>query len=120
MKQTYFLQQLTYFFTTQSSLIPGFSLRCFRGPIQVPRIENRVPRIRENYHRVPRIKENRVLRIREIGSLQVHTRYLTFSLKKPCLFKNPQVPIVLTESNHSRLASLKFSLALVLASTIVS
>jgi len=26
----------------------GF-LRCFRGP----RIENRVPRIRENYHRVP-------------------------------------------------------------------
>jgi len=36
-------------------------LRCFRDP-------NRVPRIRENYYRVPRI--------REIGSLQVHTRYL--------------------------------------------
>jgi len=47
------------------------------------RIENRVPRIRENHHRVPRIKENRVPGIREIGSLQVHIGYLTFSLKKP-------------------------------------
>jgi len=55
---------------------------CFRDPIQVPRIENHVPTIRENYHRVSRIRENRVPRIREIGSLQVHTAYLTFSLKK--------------------------------------
>jgi len=47
-------------------------LRCFRDTIGVPRIENRVPRIREN--RVPRIGE--------IGSLQVHTGHLTFSLKK--------------------------------------
>jgi len=31
-----------------------FFLRCFRDPIRVPRIENRIPRIRENYHRVPR------------------------------------------------------------------
>ena len=38
--------------------------RCFRDPIRVPRIENRVPRIRE------------------IGSLQVHSGCLTFSLKK--------------------------------------
>jgi len=37
----------------------GF-LRCCRYPIRVPRIENRVPGMRENYHRVPRIKENRV------------------------------------------------------------
>jgi len=51
-----------------------FFLRCFRDPIRVPRIENQVPRIREN----------RVPRIREIGSLQVHMGYLTFSLKKPC------------------------------------
>ena len=29
------------------------------------------------------IRENRVPRIREIGLLQVHTRYLTFSLKNP-------------------------------------
>jgi len=50
----------------------GF-LRCFRDPIRVPRIGNRVPRIREN--RVPTNRENR--------SLQVHTGYLTFSLKKP-------------------------------------
>jgi len=56
-------------------------------PIRVPRIENWVTRIIENYHRVPRIRENRVPRIREIGSLQVHTRYLKkkFSLKKPGL-----------------------------------
>jgi len=59
----------------------GF-LRCFRDPIRVHRIENRVPRIRENYRGVPRIRENRVPRIREIGSLQVHTRYLTFIFKK--------------------------------------
>jgi len=60
-------------------------LRCFRDPIRVPRIENRVPRIRENYHWVPGIKENRVPRIREIGFLQVQTGYLTFSLKKPAV-----------------------------------
>jgi len=42
-------------------------LRCFRDAIRVPRMENRVPRIRE------------------IGYLQVHTGYLTFSLKNPVL-----------------------------------
>jgi len=52
-------------------VLAGF-LRCFWDPIRVPRIENRVPRIREN----------RVSRIREIGSLGVHTGYLTFSFKK--------------------------------------
>ena len=45
-------------------------LRCFTDPI-------RVPRISENYHRVPRI--------REIGSLHVHTGYLIFSLIKTCM-----------------------------------
>jgi len=35
-------------------------LRCFKIPIRVPSIENRVHRIKENYHRIPRIKENRV------------------------------------------------------------
>ena len=48
----------------------GFS-RCFRDPI-------RVPRIREHYHWFPRI--------RAIGSLQVHTRFLTFSFKKVHLY----------------------------------
>ena len=48
---------------------------------RVPRIENRVSGIRENYYRVSRFRENRVPRIREIGSLQVHTGYLTFSIK---------------------------------------
>jgi len=52
---------------------PGF----FKEFYRVPRIENRVRRIRENYHRVPKT--------REIGSLQVYTGYLTLSLKK--LFK---------------------------------
>jgi len=58
----------------------GFFLRRFRDPIRVPRISNRVPRIRE-YHRTSKIRENRVPRIREIRSLQIHTGYLTFSLK---------------------------------------
>jgi len=49
-------------------------LRRFRDPV-------RVPRIRENYHRVPTVRENRVPRIREIGSLQIHNGHLTFSLK---------------------------------------
>jgi len=61
-------------------------LRCFRDPIRVPRIANRVPRIRENHHRVPRIRKNRVPRIREIGPLQVHIGYLTSSLKKNCIY----------------------------------
>jgi len=56
-------------------LYQGF-LRRFRNPIQVPIIENRVPRIRESDHRVPRI--------REIGSLQVSNIFLK---KKPAYFK---------------------------------
>jgi len=56
-------------------------LRRFRDPVRVPRNSNRVPRIRENYHRVPTVRENRVPRIREIGSLQIHNGHLTFSLK---------------------------------------
>jgi len=51
------------------TLIQVFLMR-FRDPIRIPRIENRVNRIRKNSHRIPRI--------REIGSLQVHTGYLTF------------------------------------------
>jgi len=66
------------------SVDQGF-LRRFRDPIRVPRISNRVPRIRENYNRVPKIRENQVPRIREIGSLQTHTGYLTFSLKNPAV-----------------------------------
>jgi len=42
----------------------GF-LRCFKDPIRVSGIENRVPRIRENYHRILTIRKNR--------PLQVHT-----------------------------------------------
>jgi len=49
-------------------VFPGFFLRRFRDPTQVPRISNRVPRIRE------------------IGSLRIHTGYLTFSLKKTWCF----------------------------------
>ena len=39
---------------------PGFFLRCFRDPNRVPRIENWIPRIKENYQRVSKIRENRV------------------------------------------------------------
>ena len=49
-------------------------LRCFRDPIQVPRIKND--------HRVCRIRENRVPDIKEIRSLQVHTGYLTVSFSR--------------------------------------
>jgi len=52
-------------------VLPGFFLRCLRDPIRVPRIENRVPRIKENYHQVLRIGENRVPRIRESGPYRV-------------------------------------------------
>ena len=66
-----------------------FFLRHFRDLIRVPRIENQFPRIRETYHRVSRIKENQVLRIREIWSLpQVQTGHLIFSLKKPVNIEN--------------------------------
>jgi len=64
-----------------SKIKAGF-LRRFRDPIRLPRISNWVSRIRENYHQVPKFRENRVHRIREIGSLQIRTGYLTFSLKK--------------------------------------
>jgi len=57
-----------------SHIVSNF-LRRFSDPIRVPRFSNRVPRIRENYHRVPKIRENRVPRVREIGSLQIHTGY---------------------------------------------
>jgi len=77
-------------------------LRCFRDPNRVLRIENlvprfkenyhQVPRIKENYHQVPRIKENWVPRIRQIGSLQVHIGYLTVSLKKTLIFTQHTFP----------------------------
>ena len=60
----------------------GFFQRRFRDPIRVPRISNRVPRIREHYHRASKIRENRVPRFRKIGSLQIQTGFLTVSLKK--------------------------------------
>jgi len=62
---------LGFVFGEVSKIKAGF-LRRFRDPIRIPRISSRVPRIRENG----------VPRIREIGSLQIHTGYLTFFLKK--------------------------------------
>jgi len=58
----------------QEFLIKAGFFKAFRDLIPVPGIESRSLES-ENYHRVPRI--------REIGSLQVHTGYLTFSLKNP-------------------------------------
>ena len=68
---------------------------------------DRLPRIRENYHRVPRIRKNRVPRIREIGSLQVHTRYLTFSLKKIC------TNVLTIELTHNAAFNENFIIALI-------
>jgi len=42
----------------------------------------------ENYHRVPKIRKNRVRKIREIGSLHIQTGFLTFSLKKTGIWYN--------------------------------
>jgi len=59
----------------------GF-LRCFRDPVRVPRIENRVTSISENYHRVPRIRENRVptgpYRVRNIFFKKNCIRHFSF------------------------------------------
>jgi len=66
----------------------GFFQGILRTRFRSLRISNWVLRIRENYHRVPIIKENQVLRIRQIRSLQIHTGYLTFSLKKTCIGVN--------------------------------
>ena len=53
-----------YSYVCSFMLKPGFLFRRFRDPIRVPRIENRVPRIRENYHRVP------IYSTQNIGSLE--------------------------------------------------
>jgi len=60
----------------QNTNSAGFFSRRFRDPIRVPRISNRVSRIRENYHRAPKIRDNWIPRIREIGSLQIQTGFL--------------------------------------------
>jgi len=69
-------------------------VRRFRNPIRVPRIENQVPRIRDNHHWALRITENRVPRKREIVHLQLRTRYLTFSLNDTPLEFNPVTTVV--------------------------
>jgi len=79
--------RVVFSLTRNFTVIVTDFLRCFGGQIRVPRIENLVPGVSKNYHRVPKIRENRVARIREIGSLQVHTGYLIFSLKKPAVLK---------------------------------
>ena len=84
----------------------GF-LRWFKDPIQVPRIETRVPRSSENCHRFPRIKENRVPSIRENVSLQVHNGYLTFSLKNPCIIANEHTMTLQLNSVNLQLNSIK-------------
>ena len=64
-------------------ILPVFSRR-FRIPICVPRI-------RENYHLVPKIRENRLPRIREIVSLQIHTGKQIFPLIKKKRFYTEQI-----------------------------
>jgi len=56
----------------------GF-LRCFRDPFRVLKIENRVLRIREKFFSGTRFGSPELKFMR---FLHVHTRYLTFSLKK--------------------------------------
>jgi len=94
--------KLKIFFLLKWNKYQGFFLRRFRDPIRVPRISNRVRRIRKSYHRVPKIRKNRVPRIREIGSLQIQTGFLTFSLKKPANIKSVKDPTKLEVTNHTR------------------
>jgi len=68
-------------------------LRSFRDPIRVPRISNRVPKIRKN----------RVPRVREIGFLQIQTGFLTFSLKNGGNDLNAHLIAHLGLSNYSDL-----------------
>ena len=84
---------LGFVFGEVSKIKAGFLGR-FGDPIRVPRNSNRVPRIRENYHQVPRI--------REIGSLQIYTGYLTFSLKKRTLIKVMLVTFLCEELSNVR------------------
>jgi len=79
-RQPFLAENLHQTVTTEVSIenLKQVFLKRFRDPI-------RVPRIREKYHRDPTLRENRVPKIREIGSLQIHSGYLTFSLKKDLL-----------------------------------
>jgi len=61
--------------TSAKCIIQAGIFKAFRDPIRVPRISNRIPKIRKN----------RVARFIEIGSLQNQTGFLTFSLKKTCI-----------------------------------
>jgi len=56
--------------TLKSNGFNRFLLRWFRDAFRIPRIENRVPRVRENWAH----------RIREIGSPHVHTRFACWKL----------------------------------------
>jgi len=49
MHMVFQLYYVLRFDSTVDINVPGF-FKCFRDPIQVPRIENRVHRIRANYH----------------------------------------------------------------------
>jgi len=53
--------EIMFVFEKRNILHIQVFVRRFRDPIRVPRVSNRVPRIRENYHRVPKIRENRSL-----------------------------------------------------------
>ena len=74
------INSITHCSKSMGCMVIVVFLRCFRDPIWVLRIEKPVSRISQNYHRVPRL--------REIESLQVHTGYLTFSLKKLVILCN--------------------------------
>jgi len=72
--------------TLLNTIQRNMALMGFQGTVPAPKVFTvkpgflwcfRVPKISKNYHRIPRI--------REIVSLQVHTRHLAFSLKKTVL-----------------------------------
>ena len=81
---------------------PGFFLRRFRDPI-------RVPRIRENYHRAPKIRKKRVPRIREIGNVDILFiifKLLTISVPSEIIMH--WANICFSEHAHFRLSKWSF------------
>ena len=69
--------------STNMTYLQGF-LSFFRDPIRVPENQRKL---------VPRIRDKWVPRITEIGYLQVHIGYVTFSLKKLLTSeRDPRVP----------------------------
>jgi len=83
------IQNVNYYVTSVFST-------CFRDPIRVHRIENRIPRIRENYQRVSRIRENRI----GTGPYWVPNNFLKSKLRNVTVYVIKAVKLLLIVALH--------------------